>query len=128
MFAMDKTTVKYIPALKYHWLTGFFDRVIRITMPERNFRTALVLQANIQANQRVLDFGETADLSLLANQIALQSEMRGVDIDRGIAKEKIKAAKAMISVDQYDGITLLSLPKTPSAGVTAAAESEHDCN
>jgi ubiquinone/menaquinone biosynthesis C-methylase UbiE len=110
MSAMVEAKIKYIPALKYDRLTGIFDRFIRLTMPERKFRTALVLQANIKPDQRVLEFGAgTATLSLLARQLAPQSEFTGVDIDAkiiGIARKKIKSAKAAISIDQYDGITL----------------------
>jgi len=103
---MHKAT-KYIPALKYDWLTGFFDPVIRLTMPERQFRTALILQADLKPGHRVLDFGTgTAALSLLAKQLAPQSEITGVDVDEkiiGIARGKIKAAEAEISIDRYDG-------------------------
>jgi ubiquinone/menaquinone biosynthesis C-methylase UbiE len=106
---MHRTT-KYIPALKYDWLTVFFDPVIRLTMPERRFRTALILQADIKAGHRVLDFGTgTAALSLLAKQLAPRSEITGIDIDAkiiGIARDKIAAAKTQIGIDQYDGTAL----------------------
>ena len=66
---MQRAT-SYIPALKYDWLTGFFDPVIRLTMPERQFRTALIAQADLKPRQRVLDFGTgTAALSLLAKHV-----------------------------------------------------------
>jgi ubiquinone/menaquinone biosynthesis C-methylase UbiE len=106
---MQRAT-SYIPALKYDWLTGFFDPVIRLTMPERQFRTALIAQADLKPRQRVLDFGTgTAALSLLAKQLSPRSEIIGIDVDEkiiGIAREKIKALKAEISIDRYDGATL----------------------
>lgn len=101
---------QYIPALRYDWLTGFFDPVIRLTMPERRFRTALILQADLKPGHRVLDFGTgTAALSLLAKQLAPRSEITGIDVDEkiiGIAREKIKGAKVDIGIDRYDGAEL----------------------
>jgi ubiquinone/menaquinone biosynthesis C-methylase UbiE len=109
---MDKpeTRPEYIPALKYDWLTTFFDPIIWLTMPERKFRTALIRQAKIAAGQRVLDFGTgTAALSLLAKQLVPESEITGVDIDAkiiGIARKKIALARMPINIDQYDGTSL----------------------
>ena len=58
----------------------------------------------------MLDFGTgTAALSLLAKQLSPRSEIIGIDVDQkiiGIAREKIKALKAEISIDRYDGSTL----------------------
>jgi len=47
----------YIPALKYDWLTRIYDPVLQLTMPERKFKSALINQMKIQANDKVLDFG-----------------------------------------------------------------------
>jgi ubiquinone/menaquinone biosynthesis C-methylase UbiE len=105
-----RTKIEYIPALKYDWLTTSFDTFVRLTMPERQFRSALILQAGITAGRRVLDFGAgTAALSLLAKQLVPQSEVTAIDIDEkiiGIAKKKIALARMQINVDQYDGTSL----------------------
>lgn len=45
----------YIPALSYHWLTPFYDTAIWLAMPEKVFKGALVEQAKIEPNHRVLD-------------------------------------------------------------------------
>jgi len=57
----------YIPALKYDWLTRIYDPVLQLTMPERKFKSALINQMKIQANDKVLDFGcGSLTLSIMA--------------------------------------------------------------
>jgi hypothetical protein len=57
----------YIPALKYDWLTRIYDPVLQLTMPERKFKNALINQMNLQANDKVLDFGcGSLTLSIMA--------------------------------------------------------------
>jgi ubiquinone/menaquinone biosynthesis C-methylase UbiE len=103
-------TKNYIPALKYHWLTPFFDNFMQWGMPELKFKTALIKQAGIRPGQRVLDFGVgTATLSLLAKQLAPQSDFTGIDVDKkitAIAKQKVASGKANIHIDTYDGTRL----------------------
>ena len=38
----EEKTKDFIPALGYHWLTDFYDLTIKLTMPEKKFRTKLV--------------------------------------------------------------------------------------
>lgn len=107
---MKKDTKDYIPALKYEWLTRFYNPLIRFTMPEKQFKTELIRQANIKKNYRVLDFGVgTATLSLMIKDTNPTSEVNGVDVDEKvltIANKKIKKARAMIFVTKYDGVKL----------------------
>lgn len=103
-------STKYIPALKYEWLTRFYNPLIRVTMPEKEFKTELVRQANIKENHRVLDFGVgTATLSLMIKDTNPSSEVNGVDVDEkvlAIALKKIKKARSMIFITKYDGVKL----------------------
>lgn len=46
---------KYIPALSYDALTQFYDTVVGLTTREKQFKKALVEQAKIKTNHRVLD-------------------------------------------------------------------------
>lgn len=105
--AFDGAMMRYIPALKYDWLTPFFDLFMRSMMPEEQFRSALVVQAGIKSDHRVLDFGTgTAALSLRAKQQVPQAQIRGTDVDDGIiriARAKIEATKMEIGLDMYDG-------------------------
>jgi ubiquinone/menaquinone biosynthesis C-methylase UbiE len=100
----------FVPALGHRWLTGIYDLVIRVALPERRFKTTLVAQATIQKNHRVLDFGVgTATLSLMAKRTAPESEIVGIDVDEqilGIAKAKIRSAGLNIHIDRYLGAML----------------------
>ena len=101
---------RYIPALKYNWLTKLYDPVIHLTMPERKLKEALINQMNILPFYKVLDFGcGSLTLSLMAKQQHPQSEFYGVDVDGKIlsmADKKMKEAKLSINIQQYDGKTL----------------------
>jgi ubiquinone/menaquinone biosynthesis C-methylase UbiE len=107
---MKKETKQYIPALKYDWLTRFYNPLVRITMPEKEFKTELIKQANIHDSHQVLDFGiGTATLSLLAEENHPNTHFTGVDVDAKvirIAKKKIENSKAKIKIHKYDGFIL----------------------
>jgi len=97
----------YIPALKYDWLTRIYDPVLQLTMPERKFKSALINQMKIQANNKVLDFGcGSLTLSIMAAQKHADAEFHGVDIDEkilSIAKKKLEKAGLTIQAKLYDG-------------------------
>lgn len=98
---------KYIPALKYNWLTGIYDWFIRTFMPERKFKGALIENASIQNGYSVLDFGVgTATLSIMASQANPNAVYKGLDIDEkilGIARKKVDAANAPVQLVKYNG-------------------------
>jgi ubiquinone/menaquinone biosynthesis C-methylase UbiE len=97
----------YIPALKYDWLTRIYDPVLQLTMPERKFKNALINQMNLQANDKVLDFGcGSLTLSIMAALKHTRSEFYGVDIDEkilSIAKKKVTGVGLTIEAKLYDG-------------------------
>lgn len=97
----------YIPALKYDWLTRIYDPVLQLTMPERKFKSALINQIKIQANDKVLDFGcGSLTLSIMAARKHMAAEFHGVDIDEkilSIAKKKLARAGLTIQTRLYDG-------------------------
>jgi SAM-dependent methyltransferase len=103
-------TKRYIPALRYEWLTGLYDRVVGLTLPEQRFKRALIAQAGIRAGHHVLDFGSgTATLSLMAKMQVPQAHIAGIDIDPrvlAIARRKVAAAGVPIDLDSYDGASL----------------------
>ena len=100
----------YIPALKYQWLTRFYDPILNLTMPEKQFKSELIKQAAIKPNHHVLDFGcGSATLSLMVKMMKPQTVIRGVDVDAKnveIAKRKIGNVHADIYIDKYDGVVL----------------------
>lgn len=101
---------KYIPALRFSWLTKVYNPLIAFTMPELKFKNALIAQANILPTSKVLDFGVgTATLSLLLSKKQPELTIDGVDVDDkilNIAKEKIEKQKAKITLTKYDGLKL----------------------
>lgn len=107
-YTTQMNSSKYIPALRWNWLTRFFDPLVAITMPERKFKMALIKQAAILPNHKILDFGiGTATLSLMIKKAEPLSRVNGVDVDEKIlmiAKKKIKNSNIIIT--KYDGVKL----------------------
>ena len=92
---MDKNKKgEYIPALKYHWMTRFYDPLIQWGMQEKKFKTHLIKQATLQPNETIMDLAcGTGTLALLIQQSQPGVQVIGVDADPeilSIAKEKIK--------------------------------------
>jgi ubiquinone/menaquinone biosynthesis C-methylase UbiE len=97
----------FIPALKYDWLTKFYDPILQLTMPERKFKKSLIDKMRIERGYRILDYGcGSLTLSIMAAQMYPEAEYYGVDIDEkilSIASQKMAAAKQHIMIQQYDG-------------------------
>ena len=96
----------YIPALRFHTLTRYFDAVLARTLKEEKFKSLLVRQANIEPGHRVLDVGcGTGTLALLIKQAVPESHVVGLDADSTaleIAREK--AAKAEIEIEFHQAL------------------------
>ncbi|WP_214824031.1 class I SAM-dependent methyltransferase [Exiguobacterium sp. s28] len=84
----------YIPALKYHWLTRFYDPLMEWGMREKKMKMKLIHQASLQPGERVMDLAcGTGTLALLLQQSQPGVQVIGVDADPeilAIAKEKVK--------------------------------------
>lgn len=73
---------EYIPALRFDALTPLYDTVVRRTTRETVFKNALVEQARVAANHRVLDLAcGTGTLAILLKKAAPNAEIIGVDGD-----------------------------------------------
>ena len=98
---------KFIPALRFKWLTPLYDFFIILTMPEKKIKQALIETANIPAGVKVLDFGcGTATLTMMVKEIYPEAKVTGIDVDRKIvdrAIQKIKEKKLGIFLLVYDG-------------------------
>lgn len=98
---------KYIPALRFKWLTPLYDFLINITMPEQKIKQALIEIANIPAGIKVLDFGcGTATLTIMVKEMHPEAKVTRIDVDREIldwAIEKVKEKKLDIFLLDYDG-------------------------
>lgn len=86
----------YVPALRFRWLTGAYDRLIAATLPEAELKRRLVAQAGLAPGQRILDLGcGTGTLTLMIKAAAPAAEVFGLDGDEdvlAIAREKVTRA------------------------------------
>lgn len=105
---MGKT--KFIPALRFKWLTPLYDFFIRATMPEMKIKQSLINFSYLTDRDTVLDFGcGTATLTIMAKEHRPTIKITGIDIDEIIldkAAEKIKQKNLDIKLTGYNGETL----------------------
>lgn len=96
----------FIPALGRDWLTPLYDPLQRWVMREDQFKRHLILQAQIEPGDRVLDLGcGTATLTILIKQTHPQSEVVGLDGDpKVLAIARAKAAKAGVEIKLDHGM------------------------
>lgn len=77
----------FIPALHYHWLTRWYDPVMRTIFPETRITDMLIRQANIQSGERVLDVGcGTGTHTIRVKRAQPEAIVHGVDIDPEVLK------------------------------------------
>ncbi len=98
---------EFIPALGYDGLTGLYDLTIRLTMPERRFRSELIEHLDPKSDERILEFGYGTGQNLIyALKVCDTSSYQGLDIDpkvREIAINKLEKSGADIPLSLYDG-------------------------
>ncbi len=98
------TGPRYIPALRFGWLTPVYDPVLRRMMPEVALKQLLIAQAQTAAGQRVLDLGAgTGTLTVMIKQTCPDADVVGLDGDPRVltlAREKATAAGVTIRFDQ----------------------------
>ena len=106
-----KKSPRYIPAFHFHWLTRWYDPIMRRLFPEATLKTALIAQARIQLGQDVLDVGcGTGTLTLMIKQTQSDATVYGLDMDPqilDIARRKAEQAGETIVLQQG---TATSLP------------------
>ncbi|MBS0298553.1 MAG: methyltransferase domain-containing protein [Proteobacteria bacterium] len=106
-----KKSPHYIPAFHFHWLTRWYDPIMRRLFPEVALKTALIAQACIQPGQDVLDVGcGTGTLTLMIKQTQSDATVYGLDMDPqilDIARRKAEQAGKTIVLQQG---TAKSLP------------------
>ena len=101
----------YVPALRFNWLTPYYDAVVGTTTRERAVKQALIQQAGIRAGQQVLDLASgTGTLAIWVKQCQPVATVTGVDGDPVILSiARRKAQKANVVV-QFDHALSHSLP------------------
>lgn len=107
---MNRKSDKFIPALKFAWLTPLYDSIMQLTMRELTIKRRLVEQMNIERGHRVLDIGcGTATLTIMIKKIYPDAEVVGLDIDPeilDIARSKVAEAGVVIKLDQGSAVEL----------------------
>lgn len=90
----------YLPALRFRFLTRFYDGVVGLLLKEKTLKKRLLRQAGIRPGHRVLDVGcGTATLTLLAQQQASGALVVGVDGDlETLALARAKASTSGTSL------------------------------
>lgn len=108
---MQSPEKKYLPALRFHWLTPYYDAIAARTIPERRFKQALITQANCAQGHRILDLASgTGTLAIRLKQLLPQAEVVGVDCDPAILSlAELKARQADVSV-QFERAMSSALP------------------
>lgn len=107
---------KFVPALRFKWLTPLYDFFVGITMPEKRIKQNLITDANIFTGANLLDFGcGTGTLTIMAKQSSPGANVTGIDIDATIldeAAKKVKEEKLDIILLDYDGKDLPFQPNS----------------
>jgi SAM-dependent methyltransferase len=100
----DTAAASYIPALRFPWLTRFYDSVLAATLREEHFKRLLAAQAGLVPGLRVLDLGcGTATLTVLLKRACPHARVVGLDGDPAVlalARKKIVAAGVTIALHE----------------------------
>jgi len=97
---MPSQSPAIVHALRFRWLTSVYDLVVAATTRERVVKAALLSQARIEPEDRVLDLASgTGTLAILAKQRQPRAEVVGIDADPAImAIARAKAGKHRVNV------------------------------
>ena len=97
---------KYIPALRFRWLTPIYDPLLRWGMRENVFKQRLIRRANVHAGQRVLDLGcGTGTLTVMLKRSTPGAEIVGLDGDPQVLSiARAKAASADVKIQWNHGM------------------------
>lgn len=98
---------EFLPALRFQALTPLFDTVLATTMRERRFKRALLSQAQIVADDAVLDLGAgTGTLAIQCKRQHPAAAVTGLDADpRILGRAREKAAAAGVEVTFVEGMS-----------------------
>ena len=94
----------FVPALKYSWLTRFYDPVVAVSTREKVFRGRLLEQAEINPGDQILDLGcGTGTFAVMLKNRYPDTKVTGLDCDPDIlflAQKKAMTAGVDILFDE----------------------------
>ena len=107
----NETRSSYIPALRFKALTPTYDHLMRYTMRELTFKSALIEQAGLKPKWRILDVGcGTGKLTAMTKAAARDSEVIGIDADdHALAIARKRAANSGLQI-HFDQASATALP------------------
>jgi ubiquinone/menaquinone biosynthesis C-methylase UbiE len=86
--------LQFTPALRYDWLTPFYDPVVALTSRERGFKRRLLEHARIKDGESVLDLGcGTGTLAIEIKKNNPSAKVSGLDADRAVVRQARAKAK-----------------------------------
>lgn len=97
---------RYVPALRFPWLTRFYDPLVRATLKDKRFKALLVAQAAPRPGERILDLGcGTGTLTLMLKRACPAAHVAGLDGDPAVlALARRKADEEQVGVDFWQGL------------------------
>jgi ubiquinone/menaquinone biosynthesis C-methylase UbiE len=125
---MTKNKDRFVPALRFRWLTPLYDPVLRRVMREEAFKRRLIAQANLGGRNRVLDLGcGTGTLTILAKRLHPDTDIVGLDPDPEVLERAAtKTAEAGVDVAWDQGFaTRLPYPDRSFDRVLSSLMTHH---
>jgi ubiquinone/menaquinone biosynthesis C-methylase UbiE len=92
---------RYVPALRFTWLTRAYDPIVRLTTRERRFKRMLVEQVQLRPGMHVLDVGcGTGTLAMELKRTCPEAVVSGIDGDPDVlALARAKIERAGLAID-----------------------------
>ena len=99
----------FIIALRYDFLTNYYELTISLTMPEKRIREALINEINPEKDKKKLEFGFGTGQKLIKLKATNPStQLSGLDIDlkvKQITEHKLTKQQLTVTLNLYDGGT-----------------------
>lgn len=104
---MNRNSKEFIPALRFSWLTALYDPIVALTCRERFFKSRLIEQAGLVANQQVLDLGSgSGTLAIQIKKKVNGSLVTGIDADKNIISIAQKKSSSLgLGVNFVEGLS-----------------------